>query len=62
MFGEELELELDKARKKYLPLEEDATLSKAEKEMYMLDWWRITQDLLVRAKITKEQFRVSLAY
>ena len=59
MTGTEFSIGCSKAREIYLPIEADPMLGKEEKEKSMIKWWKHTQDLMIRAKMTKELIRVT---
>lgn len=61
IFGPELSIGLGKARDKYIHIEKDNKIDKAVKEKHMLDWWKLTQDLVIEAKITKEKLRLAVS-
>jgi len=48
----------NKARDKYHPIELDPTIDPEEKEKAMIEWWKISQSLLLAVKATKNTIRV----
>ena len=62
IIGEAFSIGCSKARDKYIPIEGDPLLSKEEKEKYMLEWWKLTQNLMIETRMTKELIRVFFCF
>lgn len=56
--GKDFVEDCNKAREKYHPIEINPSLSPEEKDKFMVEWWKDTQNLLLAAKLTKNLIRV----